>query len=307
MPLSAEGEEQAAELSTHLVKIEPAIRKIYSSPFYRCLQTCSPTAKLLGLPINAETGLGEHYALERPTHPVPAKAATLKSRFPDIDTSYEPQVPVSPLGETRDQLKMRIKETLDKIIESTPEDTLLIATHAAVKIEIGLTLCNLEPRTGTCSLDRYDLNPETGDWECVYSGETAFLKNGEQMHWEFNMQTEAGSLADEVSRKHQRVKVLLPLDTSGQPVTPKTGDLEIADLESEKPLFKIGEHVYEGEWTDIVGTEVYTDPQGHYIGKTRDRIKLTPVQTDAPRKVKLVDRMKEIDEQRANAPAKEEM
>ncbi|PRT53812.1 Transcription factor tau subunit [Wickerhamiella sorbophila] len=299
VPLSAAGEEQAAELSAHLVKIQPAIQRIYSSPFYRCLQTCSPTSKRLGLPIHVEAGLGEYYYLERPTHPVPAQASVLKSSFPDIDLSYSSKVPVSEDGESREALRERVQKAMDTLIGQTSEDVILIATHAAIKIEIGHVLANLEVRAGTCSLDRYDLDPETNTWACVYSGDTSFLKNGEQMHWSFDMHAEAGSLEDEKSRSNARVKLLVPLDMSGLPVAPKTGDLEIADLKEETPLFKIGRQVYEGQWSRVVGTEIYTDRQGDYIGKTRDRITLQPVQTDVPKKTKLADRIKEIDEQRA--------
>lgn len=253
----------------------------------------------MGLPIHVETGLGEYYYLERPTHPVPAPARVLKSSFPDIDLSYTSKVPVSPDGESRDDLRKRVQKAMDTIIEQTHEDVILIATHAATKIVIGHVLADLEVRAGTCSLDRYDLDPETKQWKCVYSGDTSFLKNGEQMHWSFDMHAEAGSLEDEKSRSNARVKVLVPLDMSGLPVTPKTGDLEIADLKEEAPLFKIGQQVYEGQWSHVVGTEIYTDRQGDYIGKSRDRITLQPVQTDVPKRTKLIDRIKEIDEQKA--------
>lgn len=46
-PLTSKGVEQAKELAEHLCKIDPPIERIYSSPFYRCLQTLQPTTAKL--------------------------------------------------------------------------------------------------------------------------------------------------------------------------------------------------------------------------------------------------------------------
>ena len=46
-PLAAHGQEQAAELAEYLCTIDPPIDRIYSSPFYRCLQTLKPTTERL--------------------------------------------------------------------------------------------------------------------------------------------------------------------------------------------------------------------------------------------------------------------
>lgn len=54
----AYGVAQAQELATALSTISPPIARIYSSPFYRCLETIQPTADKLGLPISADNGLG---------------------------------------------------------------------------------------------------------------------------------------------------------------------------------------------------------------------------------------------------------
>jgi transcription factor C subunit 7 len=48
-PLTSKGVEQSKELAKYLCSIEPPIERIYSSPFYRCLQTLKPTTdKLFG-------------------------------------------------------------------------------------------------------------------------------------------------------------------------------------------------------------------------------------------------------------------
>jgi broad specificity phosphatase PhoE len=59
--LSEHGVEQAEELGEFLYKIDPKIQRIYSSPFYRCIQTALPAAQKLGLEILPEPGIGEWY------------------------------------------------------------------------------------------------------------------------------------------------------------------------------------------------------------------------------------------------------
>lgn len=41
-PLTAKGVEQSRELAEYLAQVDPPIDRIYSSPFYRCLQTLKP-------------------------------------------------------------------------------------------------------------------------------------------------------------------------------------------------------------------------------------------------------------------------
>ncbi|MCJ1430589.1 hypothetical protein MMC29_008507, partial [Sticta canariensis] len=48
-PLAAYGVQQSHQLATALAKIEnPQITQVYSSPFYRCLQTIQPFIDKLG-------------------------------------------------------------------------------------------------------------------------------------------------------------------------------------------------------------------------------------------------------------------
>lgn len=63
-PLAAYGVQQSKELAEHLCNLNPPIDVIYSSPFYRCLQTLKPTTERLfkegkaGGKIRIERGLG---------------------------------------------------------------------------------------------------------------------------------------------------------------------------------------------------------------------------------------------------------
>lgn len=42
-PLTSKGVDQSKELAAYLCTIQPPIDRVYSSPFYRCLQTLKPT------------------------------------------------------------------------------------------------------------------------------------------------------------------------------------------------------------------------------------------------------------------------
>ena len=46
-PLTAKGVQQSKELAEYLCNIDPPIDRVYSSPFYRCLQTLKPTTDRL--------------------------------------------------------------------------------------------------------------------------------------------------------------------------------------------------------------------------------------------------------------------
>ena len=57
--LVAHGVHQAEQLATALSKIsDPPITQIYSSPFYRCLETVQPFAEKSGLEVRGDNGLG---------------------------------------------------------------------------------------------------------------------------------------------------------------------------------------------------------------------------------------------------------
>ena len=63
-PLASYGVEQAKELADFLCALEPPIDRIYSSPFYRCLQTLKPATDRLfaagraGGKVRVDRGLG---------------------------------------------------------------------------------------------------------------------------------------------------------------------------------------------------------------------------------------------------------
>ncbi|KAK7525865.1 histidine phosphatase superfamily [Phyllosticta citriasiana] len=182
--LASYGEHQAAELAEKLLSLDPPIDAIYSSPFYRCLQTLKPTAeklfgeggRLAGQDIKVENGLGEFYGLARFDHPSPAPLAVLSTHFPTLlDEDYNPLLVPSTNGESIPDLHDRIAYTLHRIIEELDADprgprTLLICTHAASMIAIGRTLTGRMPpdegeedfKCFTCALSRFDRRGTAG-------------------------------------------------------------------------------------------------------------------------------------------------
>ena len=57
--LAAYGVRQAEQLATALSQVEGSpITRIYSSPFYRCLQTLQPFVEKSGLEVRGDNGLG---------------------------------------------------------------------------------------------------------------------------------------------------------------------------------------------------------------------------------------------------------
>lgn len=98
------------------------------------------------------------------------------------------------VSDSYEGLMNRSKVFLDQLIsrlnKDHPEiDTIIIFTHAATKISLGRVLLDSpeeEIRTGTCSLDTYVLDNKSNKWVAQSIGETHFLTEGEEMHWDFS-------------------------------------------------------------------------------------------------------------------------
>ncbi|EEH15949.1 hypothetical protein PABG_06036 [Paracoccidioides brasiliensis Pb03] len=182
--LTGPGVRQSQELAAHLNNDEfsPKPCRVYSSPFYRCLQTIQPTVEALkarqererktfiDLDVRMENGLGEWFGSSSFfTHPAPASPETLRILFPTLlNSQYEPHVYPSANGETIAILHDRIATTLQAIIaqvdaeldeyerdnpaEQKQSRAILICTHAAPLIAIGRALTGDMPED-TCVED----------------------------------------------------------------------------------------------------------------------------------------------------------
>ncbi|KAL8793130.1 MAG: hypothetical protein Q9195_004242 [Heterodermia aff. obscurata] len=169
-PLVAYGVQQSHQLADALISTVPRISRIYSSPYYRCLETIRPAAEKLELRINADNGIGEWFGQAPFPHPGPATASLLNTLFPSLETNYTPSCYPPATGEPLPQLYARIAFALSYIIADAdsasgdPEVALVICTHAAPLIIIGRVLTgNLPSNVGeqdfrafTAGLSRFE-------------------------------------------------------------------------------------------------------------------------------------------------------
>ncbi|ROW12701.1 hypothetical protein VMCG_00451 [Cytospora schulzeri] len=155
--LTSHGVDQAKELAAHLIKVDPPVDKVYSSPYYRCLQTIEPFVKLWYNQGNAanrvilgEAGLSEWYGSAPFEHPTSAPPGKLKQLFPALDTSYVPAVVPSRTGESIAELHDRVATTMDAIIRHCDKSgvrAILLCSHAATIIALGRVLTGNMPET----------------------------------------------------------------------------------------------------------------------------------------------------------------
>ncbi|CCF56750.1 hypothetical protein KAFR_0B04530 [Kazachstania africana CBS 2517] len=222
VPLAEHGRDQAVELANFIKTLENKPEIIFTSPFYRCLETSEPIQEALNVPIYTDRGIGEWYKPDRDIIPVPATDKQLLKFFPWINVNWEDTLIPSDKGETEADVFDRCSEFLPKFIkrlESTfPKvSTILLVTHAATKAALGMNLLKFPNarvpidgkgtviRNASCSLDEYTrVNDDT--WDIVMNGNTLFLKNGEEMNWSFMNLLEAGSDADIKARQLEEME-----------------------------------------------------------------------------------------------------
>ncbi|KAM0749120.1 phosphoglycerate mutase-like protein [Meredithblackwellia eburnea MCA 4105] len=196
-PLSAHGVTQAKELAAWLKALPDAERPqaIWSSPLYRCLQTATPAAEALQLPIYVEHGVSEWYLpAKRGLHPRCLPASRLTEWFPLIDPSNLSLLYPSQKGETIAQIHERAANVIQLLLDKWDKDgveTVILFTHAATNIALGRSLTGnneLDIRSATCSVGKYERRGDgkLGQWEQTMNGSTHFLERGEERHWEFS-------------------------------------------------------------------------------------------------------------------------
>lgn len=230
--LAPHGVEQAEQLGAflHLLPINEQPQLILSSPFYRCVESARPLAKLLDLPVYLERGVGEKYNKGRSVIPEPANYEVLRPFFGSIlgeekDWPRDKTLGIIPSleGELNEEVFERAKLVWAKLIPLLDAkypnvDNIIIVTHAATKIALGMALLKRKGvydtidddshtllRAGACSLDKYKRIGED-QWEILMNGNCEFLTNGEEMHWDFHANVEAGSDADIKQRRSQRAE-----------------------------------------------------------------------------------------------------
>ncbi|KAI1128543.1 histidine phosphatase superfamily [Nemania abortiva] len=158
--LTSHGVEQAEELARHLLGLNPPIDGVYSSPYYRCLQTISPFVSRRNagqnkaspsqddvspsrLSIRVESGLSEWYGRAHFEHPTSAPLDELTVLFADLDASYVSSPAPRRRGESIPQLYERTASCIQMIIDQCDQEgkkAVVISTHAAVVIALGRVL-----------------------------------------------------------------------------------------------------------------------------------------------------------------------
>lgn len=91
--------------------------------------------------------------------------------------------------------------------------------------------------------------------------------------------------------------------------------VQISGLTEDKPLVKIGDSAYEGQWTELVGSEMYFNgATGEYVGKSRERIMLKPMRLyhkqdeamlEPKKRPHILDQVHAINEERAKQAGEE--
>ncbi|ROT35713.1 PGAM-domain-containing protein [Sodiomyces alkalinus F11] len=191
--LTAHGVDQANELAAHLLTVDPAIEAVYSSPYYRCLQTISPfverkaqehqslqqqrgtgasrdqdTPQSAVTTIRPELGISEWYGAAHFEHPTPAPGPVLKSMFPHYDEKYQSEVVPARKGETIQELYQRVAKAAAAIIDQCDAEgrrAVILCSHAAPIIALSRVLTGQVPE-----------NPETHDFDAFTCGLGVFRR-----------------------------------------------------------------------------------------------------------------------------------
>lgn len=230
-PLASHGVDQAVETGTYFAKQLAEIAKqdrlrIYSSLFYRCLQTIKPTVENLrkeispGLQVRGERGFSEWFGKAWFKQPVPAEPQTLKDEFfPWVDAEYQSLVIPERHGERILEIHDRIARAFASVIADVDNEyealgrgsediTLLICGHAAQIICSGRVLTGEMPedldeedfKCFTCGISQFqrrsvDNSVPQNDWkgkgvaggfDCIANSWCGHLSGGEERGWHFH-------------------------------------------------------------------------------------------------------------------------
>lgn len=224
-PLAAFGLTQAEELAEYFkgLPVEERPTAIFSSPYYRCLQTSNPTSVALDVPIFVEHGLSEWYSPASPgtgLHPRPASASALREFFPEIDDSWASIWYPSRKGEDVEQCHDRCGDLLEALIPEVERrfgnrhKKILLVSHAATIIALTRELLGDRSfliRVGCCSMTEMSRNEKqtavTGQWYAKRVADGSHLKEGASRDWGFeDIQIADGKVVDDVGVRGEEME-----------------------------------------------------------------------------------------------------
>ncbi len=130
-PLSPSGLEQAGDVAAALAGT--GIKRVFSSPFLRALETAHPLAVVLDVPLCIEPGLCEWLNPEwfdaQPRWMTADEAAV---SFPRVDAGYKPAlVPTFPEQSETGDVFARVRRTLDLVLSRHASGNLAFFAHGA--------------------------------------------------------------------------------------------------------------------------------------------------------------------------------
>lgn len=211
-PLAPVGAEQAQEAGHHLAtylseRAKLGRLRIFSSPFYRCLETLQPLVSALeengsSITVQTETGLGEWFPRAWFVVPKPAEAARMRRDFFSwIDDKYQSKITPPDHGERIMGLHGRVEATMGRLIHTIDQETpsqdvtLLICSHAALIIAAARALTGALPKeyggefkcftAGISKFIRKEPTSISGNWNCILNSDCSHLSKGEQNGWQF--------------------------------------------------------------------------------------------------------------------------
>ncbi|KAF8893065.1 histidine phosphatase superfamily [Infundibulicybe gibba] len=199
-PLTDFGLTQAKELGDYFFSLPESERPtaIFSSPYYRCLQTTKPISVALGIPIYVEHGISEWCSPVMPgaeLHQRAGSADFLQSFFPEIDRCWSPVLYPSPKGENVAELHERAADFLSRFIPEVERQfpgkhaRILLVSHAAPIITLVRGLLDdrkLDLRVGCCSVTEVARRSScASEWTTRRLGDGSHLRDGAQKEWGF--------------------------------------------------------------------------------------------------------------------------
>ncbi|KAF8626518.1 hypothetical protein AX15_004823 [Amanita polypyramis BW_CC] len=202
-PLAAYGVAQAQELATYFSSLPKEDRPtaIFSSPYYRCLQTAQPIANASGIPLYVEHGISEWYSPVTPgtgLHPRPGSAASLQEYFSEIDSSwssiYYPSRKGEEVGAVHERAETFLRAFVPCIEQTLPTEQhsrVMLVSHAATIITLARALLgdrNLTLRVGCCTVSefvRLDGGDALGAWKPLMLADGSPLSGGSSRDWGF--------------------------------------------------------------------------------------------------------------------------
>ncbi|KAI8971722.1 histidine phosphatase superfamily [Mycotypha africana] len=190
--LSDSGRKQSQELAEFLK--DKNIDRVYSSPFYRVLETVYPFIEKSNVPLYVDYSMAEWYGKAHGRYLPCAPLVELKKLFPKLNIDdHHSCIPLPNGIETVQECHVRVKKGLDLLLkqldsEPNPPHSIVLAGHAASAICAVRGLlknANYPVHCGTCSLSKLVRSDNGASWELVMNGSCDHLSEGEQRSWMF--------------------------------------------------------------------------------------------------------------------------